>query len=201
MKEVDLNFNSKTEADTKTITNLADASKVNPFENSEEVNLDKISFGQAFCNGIRFYSRLLGSLFSHDRKLGRAFKALYMCSQLIIVCALVSIFVAAEESELHKQQMREKEIQEAESIGTVLVVIILMRFIQPTLGCFLKRSSSANSSVLAVSGCFLLVCLLLLGQLFVYLSIAMVSVEQRHLIYNDTITVTVFELFVWDFFL
>jgi len=124
-----------------------------------------------------------------------------MCSQLIIVCALVSIFVAAEDSELHKQQIREDMIQETESIGTVLVVIFLMRFIQPLLFCFLKRSKSANSNVLAVSGCFLLVCLLLLGQLFVYLSIAMVSVEQRHLIYNDTITVTIFELFVWDFIL
>jgi len=33
MKEVNLDFNPKTEADTKTVSNLSEAAKVNPFDN------------------------------------------------------------------------------------------------------------------------------------------------------------------------
>jgi hypothetical protein len=62
----------------------------------------------------------------------------------------------------------------------------------------MRRSNSASSDVIAVAGGFAIAVMYLLGQIFIYMSMEMVTVNQRALIYRNTLTVVALELLLWD---
>jgi len=147
---------------------------------------------QMYCNCIKFYGRFLMCLYSGNKKLGRPFKALVLCMQLTVVCTFVSALVAYTDKRVAW------EAADGQQYGLIMVVFAMMRVFQPLISLTMKRDKSASSDVIAVAGGFALALMYLLGQIFIYLSMEMVSVNQRTLIYRNTLTVVALELILWD---
>ena len=58
---------------------------------SDKQIVENLSFMQVFCNGFKFYGRIMGVCFSHNPKLGRGTKSLNWATQVILMATIVSL--------------------------------------------------------------------------------------------------------------
>ena len=152
----------------------------------ENAPVDK-SFGRLFCNSFKFYGRLMGVCYSHTPKLGRAAKSLNLCTQVMLMATIVTLYgLFGSNWKLNG--------------GDYIAVFILMRLFQALFGFGMMRSESTGKGFVCASTTLFLVVYFICGVI-VYNVPEREERSVQHDVINDSLKVLMIELFLWDMFL
>lgn len=149
------------------------------------------NFTRLLCNAFKFYGRILAVFFSHDQLLSRAFKALNLATQAMLVATIVSVTGVLTSHEAHGWNLASDEI---------LTTFFIMRIAQFLLGFGLARSES-TSRCFSLASLALFIVVYFLSTAIVFSTLARESSGVQWTLIRAILLCLAIELVLWDMLL